>query len=44
MSEEKPIELGLEDAVKLLTDEGYIKWCQSKPLDAGDYKGNDDKD
>lgn len=32
------MELGIEEAIRLLTDEGYIKWCQDKPLEPEDYK------
>lgn len=28
----------IEEAVRVLTDEGYIKWCQNKPLEPEDYK------
>lgn len=35
-----PLEvMGVQDAVMLLTDDGYIRWCQNKPLEAADYKG-----
>jgi len=35
-----PLEvMGVQDAVKLLTDEGYVKWCQNKPLEDADFKG-----
>jgi len=28
----------IEEAIKVLTNEGYIKWCQNKPLEPEDYK------